>query len=157
VKEDAGRIEGHIGRSLKDRKVMQVFPDGKFGKHAATNYKVLERFGYVTLVECKLETGRTHQIRAHFKHIGHPIFNDSEYGGDRIVKGTVFSKYKHFVQNCFELIQRQSLHAKTLGFVHPRTKEKLFFETELPEDFEAVVEKWRKYTDFDSNKNDITS
>ncbi|MEQ9063554.1 MAG: RluA family pseudouridine synthase [Vicingaceae bacterium] len=145
VVEESGRIEGHIGRSLKNRKVMSVFPDGKFGKHAATNYKVLERFGYVTLVECKLETGRTHQIRVHFKHIGHPIFNDPEYGGDRIVKGTSFTKYKQFVQNCFDMIQRQALHAKTLGFVHPRTGKNLFFESELPEDFMSVVEKWRSY------------
>jgi 23S rRNA pseudouridine1911/1915/1917 synthase len=146
VLEESGRIEGHIGRSLKDRKVMSVFPDGKYGKVAITNFKVLERFGYVTLVECKLETGRTHQIRAHFKHYGHPLFNDPEYGGDRIVKGTSFTKYKQFVQNCFDLIPRQSLHAKTLGFIHPKTGEKLFFESELPEDFKSVVEKWRAYT-----------
>ena len=146
VEQESGRIEGHIGRSLKDRKVMSVFPDGKYGKVAATNFKVLERFGYVTLVECKLETGRTHHIRAHFKYFGHPLFNDSEYSGDRIVKGTSFTKYKQFVQNCFNLIQRQSLHAKTLGFVHPRTGADLFFESELPNDFKAVVEKWRAYT-----------
>ena len=146
VKEDSGRIEGNLGRSLKDRKVMQVFPDGSQGKTAITNYRVLERFGYVTLVECKLETGRTHQIRCHFKYIGHPIFNDPEYGGDRIVKGTTFTKYKQYIQNCFAIMPRQSLHAKTLGFKHPRTKKEMFFESELPEDFAAVVEKWRNYT-----------
>jgi 23S rRNA pseudouridine1911/1915/1917 synthase len=146
VAEESGRIEGHIGRSLKDRKVMSVFPDGKHGKSAVTNFRVLERFGYVTLVECKLETGRTHQIRAHFKFYGYPLFNDPEYGGDRIVKGTSFTKYKQFVQNCFDLIPRQSLHAKTLGFVHPTNGKKLFFESELPEDFKSVVEKWRGYT-----------
>lgn len=157
VAEENGRIEGHIGRSLKNRKVMQVFPDGKFGKAAVTNYKVLERFGYVTLVECKLETGRTHQIRVHFKYLGHPIFNDSDYGGDRIVKGTTFTKYKQFIQNCFNIIPRQALHAKTLGFIHPKTKKELFFESELPEDFRAVVEKWRKYSGAEENKNEVLS
>jgi 23S rRNA pseudouridine1911/1915/1917 synthase len=151
VLEDSGRIEGHIGRSLRDRKVMQVFPDGSYGKAAATNYRVLERFGYVTLVECKLETGRTHQIRTHFKHIGHPIFNDSEYGGNRVVKGTTFTKYKQFILNCFSIIQRQALHAKTLGFVHPVTKKKLFFETDLPTDFKEVLEKWRNYVTSSGN------
>ena len=145
VAEDSGRIEGHIGRSQKDRKVFQVYPDGKHGKHAATNFRVLERMGYVTLVECKLETGRTHQIRVHMKYIGHPIFNDAEYGGDRIVKGTSFTKYKQFVQNCFDIMPRQALHARTLGFIHPRTGKELFFESELPEDFAGAVEKWRKY------------
>ncbi len=151
VKEEEGRIEGNIGRSLKNRKVMSVFPEGDHGKVAITNYKVLERFGYVTLVECKLETGRTHQIRVHFKHIGHPLFNDPEYGGDRIVKGTTFTKYKQFVQNCFKMIPRQSLHAKTLGFKHPLTGKDLFFESELPEDFSSVVDKWRNYSGAERN------
>ena len=142
---DQGTIEGHIGRSLKNRKVMTVFPDGEFGKHATTHYKVVERFGYVSLVECKLETGRTHQIRVHFKHIKHPLFNDFEYGGDKILKGTTFSKYKQFVENCFKLIPRQSLHAKSLGFTHPRTNERLFFESSLPDDMSRVIEKWRHY------------
>lgn len=157
VVEDSGRIEGNLGRSLKDRRVMQVFADGSQGKIAITNYRVLERFGYVTLVECKLETGRTHQIRIHFKHLGHPIFNDQEYGGDRIVKGTQFTKYKQFVQNAFSLMPRQALHAKTLGFKHPRTKKDLFFESELPEDFASVLDKWRKYISNDGNKIDVTS
>lgn len=142
---ESGTIEGNIGRSLKNRKVMTVFPDGDFGKHAITHYKVLERFGYVTLVECKLETGRTHQIRAHFKWIGHPLFGDPEYAGDRILKGTTFSKYKQFVENNFKLIQRQALHAKSLGFEHPTTGEFLNFDSELPEDFSAVIERWKAY------------
>jgi len=146
LEEDEGTITGNIGRNLKNRKVMDVFPpEGELGKHAITHYKVLERFRYVTLVECKLETGRTHQIRAHFKHIGHPLFNDKEYGGDKIIKGTTFSKYKQFVDNCFEMLPRQALHAKSLGFEHPRTKEKLFFDSELPKDFLSVLEKWKKY------------
>jgi 23S rRNA pseudouridine1911/1915/1917 synthase len=145
LKEDAGTITGHIGHSLRDRKVMDVFADGSHGKYAVTHYKVLERFGYVTLVQCNLETGRTHQIRAHFKHIGHPLFNDETYGGDKIIKGTTFSKYKQFIENCFKLIPRQALHAKTLGFIHPTTKMKIFFDTQLPDDFEQVLEKWRGY------------
>ncbi|MFO7997374.1 MAG: RluA family pseudouridine synthase [Bacteroidales bacterium] len=144
-KEDEGSIEGHIGRSLKNRKVMDVFPDGRFGKPAVTHYKVLERFGYVTLVQCKLETGRTHQIRAHFQHIGHPLFNDATYGGDKILKGTTFTKYKQFVKNCFELLPRHALHAKTLGFDHPITGRPLFFDSELPADMLRVLEKWRNY------------
>jgi 23S rRNA pseudouridine1911/1915/1917 synthase len=143
--EDEGRIEGHIGRSLKNRLQMDVFPDGEFGKHAVTHYKVLERFGYVTLVQCKLETGRTHQIRAHMKHIGHPLFNDERYGGDKILKGTTFNKYKQFIQNCFAEMPRPALHAKSLGFTQPITKERLEFKTELPEDMQAVLEKWRNY------------
>ena len=142
---DEGTIVGHIGRSLKNRKVMAVFPNGEFGKHATTHYKVLERFGYVTLVECKLETGRTHQIRVHFKHIKHPLFNDYEYGGDKILKGTTFTKYKQFVDNCFKLIPRQSLHAKSLAFSHPRTNERLFFDSDLPSDMSQAIEKWRQY------------
>lgn len=143
--EDEGTITGHLGRSLKNRKVMDVFPDGDVGKHAVTHYKVLERFGYVTLIECRLETGRTHQIRVHLKHIGHPLFNDFEYGGDRIIKGTVFSKYKQFIQNCFEVLPRQALHAKSIGFKHPTTGKEMLFDSELPEDMEKVLEKWRRY------------
>lgn len=123
VKEEEGTITGHIGRSLKNRKMMEVFPEGDYGKHAVTHYKVLRRYGYVTLVECKLETGRTHQIRTHFKYIGHPLFHDLEYGGDKILKGTTFTKYKQFVENCFELLPGQALHAKTLGFTHPVSKQ----------------------------------
>jgi len=144
VKED-GTVTGHIGRSLKNRKMMGVFPEGDYGKHAVTHYTVLERFGLVTLVECKLETGRTHQIRAHMKHIGHPLFNDLEYGGDSIVRGTPSTSYKKFIQNCFELIPGQALHAKTLGFEHPVTKEFMRFDSELPEGFAKILEKWRKY------------
>jgi 23S rRNA pseudouridine1911/1915/1917 synthase len=145
VTED-GTVTGNIGRSLKNRKVMSIFPDGDYGKHAVTHYKVLERFGLVTLVECKLETGRTHQIRAHMKHIGHPLFHDLEYGGDAILKGTTHSKYKSFIDNCFSLLDGQALHAKTLGFEHPETKEFLQFNSELPNGFAQVLEKWRTYT-----------
>ncbi len=143
--EDEGTITGHIGRNLKNRKVMSVFPEGDYGKHAVTHYKVIERYGYVTQIECKLETGRTHQIRAHMKHIGHPLFNDEEYGGERILKGTTFTKYKQFVQNCFNVLPRQALHAKSLGFVHPKTNEKMFFDSELPEDMALAIEKWQNY------------
>ena len=143
--EDEGTITGNIGRNLKDRKIMDVFPDGEHGKHAVTHYKVLERFGYVTLIECKLETGRTHQIRVHLKHTGHPLFNDETYGGNRIIKGTTFTKYKQFVENCFDLMPRHALHAKTLGFIHPTKREKVFFESPLADDFVAVLEKWRQY------------
>ena len=145
IENEEGTITGNIGRSLKNRLQMDVFPDGEFGKHAVTHYKVLERFGYVTLVECKLETGRTHQIRAHFKYIGHTLFNDSRYGGNMILKGTTFTKYKQFVENCFTLLPRTALHAKTLGFEHPVTKKWLQFDAELPEDMQAVIEKWRNY------------
>ena len=145
LKDEEGSIEGHIGRSLKNRKVMTVFPNGEYGKYAKTHYKVLERFGYISLVECKLETGRTHQIRVHFQHIKHPLFNDFEYGGDKILKGTTFSKYKQFVENCFRLIPRQSLHAKSLSFSHPRTNEWLCFDSELPDDMKSVIKKWRNY------------
>jgi 23S rRNA pseudouridine1911/1915/1917 synthase len=145
LKEDEGTITGNIGRSLKNRKVMDVFPDGEYGKHAVSHYKVLERFGYTTLVECKLETGRTHQIRAHFKYIGHPLFNDEEYGGDAILKGTTFTKYKQFIHNCFKICNRQALHAKSLEFTHPTTNKKLFFDSELAEDMQQLIEKWRKY------------
>jgi 23S rRNA pseudouridine1911/1915/1917 synthase len=145
LKEEEGSIEGHIGRSLKNRKVMTVFPEGEYGKHAKTHYKVLERFGYISLVECKLETGRTHQIRVHFQHIKHPLFNDFEYGGDKILKGTTFSKYKQFVENCFRMIPRQSLHAKSLAFTHPTTRKWMTFDSELPQDMKSVIEKWRNY------------
>jgi len=124
---------------------MSVFPDGDYGKEAISHYKVLQRFGYTTMVECKLETGRTHQIRAHFKYIGHPLFNDERYGGNMILKGTTFTKYKQFVQNCFKIIPRQALHAKSLGFVHPSTKKAMFFESELPEDISQVILKWENY------------
>ena len=145
VKEEKGTITGNIGRSLKNRKIMNVFPDGEYGKHAVSHYKVLERFGYTTLIECKLETGRTHQIRAHFKHIGHTLFNDNEYGGDKVLKGTTFTKYKQFVHNCFKICNRQALHAKSLGFAHPTTKKEVFFDSELAEDMQQLIIKWRKY------------
>lgn len=144
--EEEGTITGNVGRNLKDRKVMDVFPEGDYGKHAVTHFKVVEKFNYVTVVECKLETGRTHQIRVHFKHIKHPLFGDAEYGGDKILKGTTFAKYKQFVQNCLELLPRQALHAKSLGFIHPSTGKKMFFESELPDDMMQVLERWRSYT-----------
>lgn len=144
-KENEGTIEGNIGRHPKDRLCMTVFPNGDQGKHAVTHWKVLERFGYVTLVECQLETGRTHQIRAHMQYIGHPLFNDATYGGDQILKGTTFTRYKQFIQNCFALMPRQALHAKSLGFSHPSTHEFILFDSELPSDFAQVLEKWRGY------------
>lgn len=144
--EDSGTINAHIGRHKRFRKIFDAYPEGEVGKEAVTHYNVLERFGYVTLVQCQLETGRTHQIRVHMKHIGHPLFNDELYGGDRIVKGTVFTKYKQFVDNCFALCPRHALHAKTLGFIHPRSRKPVFFESELPADMEQVIDKWRKYT-----------
>lgn len=144
-KEDEGRIEGNIGRDPRDRMKMAVFPDGEQGKTAVTHYRVLEKFGYVSLVECRLETGRTHQIRTHMKHIGHPIFNDERYGGNLVLKGVSSSKYKQFIHNCFEICPRQALHARTLGFVHPRTGEELHFDSEIPDDMEQLIDKWRKY------------
>ncbi len=146
LNDEEGTIEGHIGRSLKDRRVMTVFPNGEYGKAAISHYKVLQRFGYVTLVECKLDTGRTHQIRAHFKYIGHPLFNDARYGGDQILKGTTFTKYKQFIQNCFNIIPRQALHARSIGFSHPTTNKKMFFDSELADDMKAVILKWENYT-----------
>lgn len=143
-----GTVTGYIGRSAKDRRVMDIYQDEEKGKWAVTHYKVLERFGYVTLIECQLETGRTHQIRAHMKFLGHPLFSDATYGGDRILKGTLNGKYKQFVENCFELMPRQALHAQTLGFIHPTTKKFLHFEAPLPEDFELVLEKWRNYVKY---------
>ena len=146
--EEDGTIEGNIGRHLKNRKRMTVFPEGDYGKHSVTHYKVLKRFGYATLVECKLETGRTHQIRVHFAYIKHPLFNDATYGGDKIMKGTVFTKYKQYVDNCFKIIPRQALHAKTLGFTHPETKEEMSFDSDLPDDFAQVLEKWEHYVQY---------
>lgn len=142
----AGRIEGNIGRSLKDRLQMTVFPDGDYGKHAVTHYEVLEKFGYVSVVKCRLETGRTHQIRVHMKHIGHPLFNDARYGGDIILRGTTFAKYRQFVDNCFAICPRQALHARTLGFVHPVSGEEMFFSCDIPRDMSAMIEKWRGYS-----------
>jgi 23S rRNA pseudouridine1911/1915/1917 synthase len=141
-----GTITGNVGRSIKDRKVMQVFADENEGKNAITHYKVLENLGYISLVECKLETGRTHQIRVHFSHIKHPIFNDEEYGGDQIIKGTTFTKYQQFIRNCFKILPRQALHAKSLSFDHPVTGKRLHFDSSLPDDMVQVIEKWRKYT-----------
>jgi 23S rRNA pseudouridine1911/1915/1917 synthase len=146
LKADEDTIVGNVGRDLRDRKKMFTFPEGsEHGKHAVTHYKVIERLGYVTVVECKLETGRTHQIRVHFKSIGHPLFNDNEYGGDAILKGQNTGKYKQFIQSCFELLPRQALHAKTLGITHPITGKKLFFDSEIPADMQGVIEKFRKF------------
>jgi len=141
----AGTITGHVGRNIRDRKIMQVFPDGSRGKPAITHYKVIEDFGYTSLVECKLETGRTHQIRVHFSFIKHPLFNDEEYGGDHILKGTTFTKYQQFVKNCFKMLPRQALHAKSLAFDHPVTGKRLSFDSGLPEDMKQVIDKWRQY------------
>lgn len=140
-----GTITGHVGRNPRNRKLMYVFPGGEQGKEAVTHYRVLERLGYVNLVECRLETGRTHQIRVHFQYLSHPLFNDPEYGGDRILRGTTFTRYRQFVQNCFGLLEGQALHASTLGFSHPVTGEKLVFEAPLPEGFSTVLERWRAY------------
>jgi len=152
VEDDEGTIEGNIGRSFKNRLQMDVFPDGDFGKHAVTHYKVLERLTYVTLVQCKLETGRTHQIRAHFKHIGHTLFNDERYGGNDVLKGTTFTKYKQFVNNCFKVLPRQALHAKTLGFTHPTTGEFMRFNSDVPQDIADCLDKWRTYSE---NSKDV--
>jgi len=147
VEKDEGTITGDIARDPRDRMLFTVFPEGQNpnAKHAVTHYRVLERFGYVTLIECRLETGRTHQIRVHMKHLGHTLFNDERYGGHEILRGTTFAKYKQFVNNCFELCPRQALHAKTLGFTHPRTGEFMHFDSELPEDMRKLIEKWRGY------------
>ncbi len=145
METDEGTITGHIGRSIRDRKKMQVFSDREQGKHAITHWKIIERLGYVNLVECKLETGRTHQIRAHFEYIRHPLFNDDKYGGDEVVKGTQFNKYKQFVENCFKICPRHALHAQSLGFTHPTTGKWLEFESELPQDMQLVIDKWRNY------------
>jgi 23S rRNA pseudouridine1911/1915/1917 synthase len=145
VAEDAGRIEAHIARHKQNRKMFDAYPEGEIGKHAITHYKVIEKYNYVSLVSCILETGRTHQIRVHMKHIGHTLFNDWEYGGDRILKGTIYTKYKQFVDNCFEACPRCALHAATLGFIHPTTEEKMTFESDLPADMQAVITKWKNY------------
>ena len=144
-KNDEGTIEGHIGRSLKDRKIMAIFPDGSQGKEAVTHYKVLKKIRYVSLVQCNLETGRTHQIRVHLKSIGNTLFNDETYGGNKVLRGTVFTRYEQFVANCFKLCPRQALHAKSLGFIHPKTGEFLHFETDLPEEMKLVIAKWEGY------------
>jgi 23S rRNA pseudouridine1911/1915/1917 synthase len=145
VKNDEGTITAHIGRNPRHRKLFEAYPGGEHGKEAITHYKVMERFNYVTLLECVLETGRTHQIRVHLKYMGYPLFNDELYGGDKIVKGTVFTKYRQFVENCFAICPRHALHAKTLGFLHPHTKKEMFFDTDLPEDMRLLIEKWRGY------------
>jgi 23S rRNA pseudouridine1911/1915/1917 synthase len=145
VKDEEGTITANIGRDTRDRMQMEVYPDADKGKHAVTHYNVIERFHYVTLVACRLETGRTHQIRAHMKYIGHTLFNDARYGGDKILKGTVYTRYRQFIDNCFEILPRQALHAATLGFVHPVTGKELFFESPLPDNFQALLDKWRKY------------
>jgi 23S rRNA pseudouridine1911/1915/1917 synthase len=145
LKEERGTIVAHIGRHQRFRKLFEAYPEGEYGKEAITHYEVMDRFGYVTLVRCVLETGRTHQIRVHMKYIGHPLFNDETYGGNKILKGTIFSKYKQFVENCFTICQRQALHAKTIGFFHPATKEEMLFDSEIPEDMGDVIEKWRSY------------
>ncbi len=147
LKEDEGTITGNIGRDPSDRMRFKVFPEGDHGKHAVTHYRVIERFGYVTVVECRLETGRTHQIRVHFNWIGHPLFNDERYDGAEIRKGTIYAKYRQFIENCFKLLPRQALHAKTLGFVHPRTKEYMSFDSPIPDDMQALIDKWRKYAE----------
>lgn len=155
-KEDTGTITGNIGRHPRDRKKMDVLPDdNELGKHAVTHYRVLERFGYVTLVECKLETGRTHQIRVHMEHIGHSLFNDERYGGDRILKGTTFAKYKQFVENCFKALPRHALHAKSLGFTHPVTGKYIHFDSEIPEDMQTVLAKWRSYANTKAFEEEI--
>ncbi len=150
LKEPTGTVEGNIGRSMKDRQIFTVYPEGDHGKHAVTHYKVLEELGYVNLIQCQLETGRTHQIRVHMKYLGHPLFNDDTYGGDQVLRGTTFSKYKQFVHNCFKMLPRQALHAKTLGFVHPVTGEEMLFDSELPDDMTQVIDRWRDYI---SNRN----
>ena len=144
-KDESGRIEGNIGRDPRDRMKMAVFTDEEQGKTAVTHYNILEKFGYLSLVECRLETGRTHQIRVHMKHIGHPVFNDERYGGNIILKGLQSSKYKQFINNCFDICPRQALHAKTLGFIHPRTGKEMFFDSEIPDDMGQLIDKWRKY------------
>ncbi len=145
LKEPEGTITGNIARSQKNRQIFTVYEDGEHGKPAVTHYRLLEELGYVSLVECRLETGRTHQIRVHMNYIGHPVFNDDTYGGDQILWGTTFAKYRQFVQNCFTIIPRQALHAKTLGFVHPVTGKEMMFDSELPSDMSEVIVKWRNY------------
>jgi 23S rRNA pseudouridine1911/1915/1917 synthase len=151
---DSGTITGNIGRHERERMIFDVFPDGDQGKHAVTHWQIVERLYYVSLIKCKLETGRTHQIRVHLKHIGHTLFNDERYGGDRILKGTIFNKYKQFVDNCFDLLPRQALHARSLGFIHPTTEKYMLFEHDLPSDIQSVLEKWRTYV---QSRKDIIS
>ncbi|MBE0675211.1 MAG: RluA family pseudouridine synthase [Bacteroidales bacterium] len=153
-KPPEGTVTGNIGRNPKDRKVMYVFEDGSDGKHAVTHYRVLEDLGYISLIECRLETGRTHQIRIHMSHIGHPLFNDEEYGGNRIIRGTTFTKYQQFVRNCFTMLPRQALHAKSLGFTHPATGKRMLFDSALPDDMSGLIEKWRTYI---SGRGDLSS
>lgn len=147
-KEQKRTIDVHIGRSPKDRKLTIAFPDGDFGRHAITHFEVLKELRYISLIKCNLETGRTHQIRAHMRYVGHPLFGDKTYGGDMVVKGTQFSKYKSFVDNCFKILPRQALHAKSLGFIHPITKKEMYFESDLPDDFKEVLEKWENYVQY---------
>ncbi len=144
--KETGTVEGNIGRSLRDRMKMQVFPSGDHGKTAITHYRVIESFGYVSLIECRLETGRTHQIRAHMEYIGHPIFNDERYGGNKILRGTTFTKYRQFIQNCFKIMPRHALHAQSLAFRHPETGDIMQFNSSLPDDFRQILKKWRTYT-----------
>ncbi len=146
--KDKGTIDVNVGRSLKDRRVTVAFPEADFGRHAITHYQVINNLRYVSLVQCQLETGRTHQIRAHMKYFGHPLFNDAMYGGDKILKGAVFSKYKAFVENCFKIIPRQALHAKSLGFIHPITKKDMHFDSQLPDDMQQVISKWEAYLNY---------
>jgi 23S rRNA pseudouridine1911/1915/1917 synthase len=148
MKDQKGTIDVHVGRSLKDRKITTAFPEGDFGRHAITHYEVIKELRYVSLVKCNLETGRTHQIRAHMKYIGHTLFGDTTYGGDRVLKGMKFSKYKSFVENCFKIMPRQALHAKSLGFIHPITKEQMHFDSDLPQDFIDVLDKWEHYVQY---------
>ena len=145
VENNSGTIRAHVGRHQRFRKLFEAYPDGEHGKEAITHYEVLERFGYVTLIRCKLETGRTHQIRVHMKYLGHPLFSDDFYGGDKIVKGTIYARYKQFVENCFAICNRQALHARTLGFIHPTTEEMMRFDSPLPADMEAAITKWKNY------------
>ena len=152
VTSEQGTVRAHVGRHQRFRKIFDAYPDGEHGKEAVTHYKVLERLGYVTIIQCELETGRTHQIRVHMKHIGHPLFNDELYGGDKIVKGTVFSKYKQFVENCFAICPRHALHAKTIGFIHPRTRKEVVFDSELPNDMQQLIDKWRSYVEIKNKK-----
>ena len=154
MEEDEGTITGNLGRNPKDRKKMHVFSDGSDGKYAVTHYKVLERFDYVNLVECRLETGRTHQIRVHFQYIKHPLFNDPEYGGNKILRGTTFTKYRQFIQNCFNILPRQALHARSLGFIHPASGKEMMFESEIPGDMQMVLEKWRRYVSGRENQEE---
>ena len=147
VADEKGTVNANLARDPKNRLIMSVPKENEnFGKKAITHFRVIERFNYLTLLECELETGRTHQIRSHMKHIGHPIFSDSRYGGDKILKGTIFNKYKQFVSNCFDIMPRQALHAKSLGFIHPVTNKELYFESELPQDFQNCLKKWRNYS-----------